>query len=62
MADRETIIETTDDGGSSALLGILIGALIVVLLVVGGFLVFNYTGDSSNVTLEIPKVTITTPK
>jgi hypothetical protein len=61
MADHETIIETGGDGSGPAL-GIAIAVIIVLLLVAGGFLVFNHNGSSSSVTLDVPKVTIATPK
>jgi hypothetical protein len=59
MADRETIIDA--GGGDGGATGIVIAAIIVALLVAGGFLVFNSTGDRNSVTLDIPKVTVTTP-
>ena len=61
MADRETIIDT-GGGGDGGATGIIIAALIVVLLVAGGFLVFGHKGSGSCVTLNVPKVTVTTPK
>jgi len=62
MADRETIIETGGGTGSGAATGLIIAALIVVLLIAGGFLVFNHGGSSGSVTLNVPKVTVNTPK
>ena len=59
MADRETIIET--DGGDGGAAGIVLAAMIVALLVAGGFLLVSHTGNSSAVTLDIPKVTVTAP-
>ena len=63
MADRETIIDTggggSRDGGAAA---IIVAALIVVLLVAGGFLVFNQSGSGGSITVNVPKVTVTTPK
>jgi hypothetical protein len=61
MADRETIIETGSDG-SGAALGIILAIIIVVLLIAGGFVAFSHSGSSSSVTLNVPKVTVTTPK
>ncbi len=60
MADRETIIDT-GGGGDGGAAGIIIAALIVVLLVAGGFLVFSHSGSSGSVTINVPKVTVTTP-
>lgn len=61
MADRETIIDTGGgDGGAGV--GVIVAVLIVVLLIAGGFLVFSHSGNSSAVTLNVPKVTVTTPK
>lgn len=59
MADRETIIET--GGGDGGATGILIAAIIVALLIAGGFLIFSRGSNSSSVTLDIPKVTVTAP-
>jgi hypothetical protein len=61
MADRETIIETGGDGSGPAL-GIILAIVIVLLLIGGGFLAFSHNGSSSSVTLNVPKVTVTTPK
>jgi len=61
MVDRETIIETGDDGSGPAL-GIILAVVIVLLLVGGGFLAFSHNGSSSSVTLNVPKVTVTTPQ
>ena len=61
MADRETIIDTGGGGGGAGI-GIIVAVLIVVLLIAGGFLVFNHSGSSSSVTLDVPKVTVTAPK
>ena len=35
---------------------------VVLALIAGGYLVFNHSGSSSTVTLDVPKVTVTTPK
>jgi hypothetical protein len=62
MADRETIIET--GGGDSGFgAGMIIAIVVVVLaLIAGGYLVFNHSGSSGTVTVDVPKVTVTTPK
>jgi hypothetical protein len=63
MADRETIIDTGGgDSGSGVATGLIVAAVIIVLLIAGGFLVFNHGGSSGSVTLNVPKVTVDTPK
>jgi len=63
MADRETIIETGRRAGAFAYAGSAgPPVVIVVLLIAGGFLVFNHGGSSGSVTLNVPKVTVNTPK
>jgi hypothetical protein len=41
----------------------MIAAIVVVLLLLfaGGYLVINHGGSGSNVTVDVPKVTVNTP-
>lgn len=61
MVDRETIIDTGGGDGSGPALGIVLAVIVVLLLIGGGFLVINHGPSSGSVTLNVPKVTITTP-
>jgi hypothetical protein len=62
MADRETIITDGGDGGgmgAGMIAAIVIG---VLLLIAGGYIVVNHGGSGSSVTVDVPKVTVNTPK
>jgi hypothetical protein len=63
MADRETIIDTGGGGDGGFGAGMIFAIVIVVLaLIAGGYLVFNHGGSTSSVTVDVPKVTVTTNK
>lgn len=61
MADRETII--TDGGGDGGMGAGMIAAIVIVvlLLIAGGYLVVNHGASTNSVTVDVPKVTVTTP-
>lgn len=58
----DTII--TDGGGDSGMdAGIFLAIVVVVaLLIAGGYLVINHGGSNSAVSVDVPKVTVNTPK
>jgi len=61
MADRETIVTGAGDSGIGAGM-ILVIVVVVLFLIAGGYLVINRGGSSSAVTVDVPKVTVQTPK
>jgi hypothetical protein len=59
----ETIIDTGGGGDGGMGAGMIAAIVIVVLLLIaGGYLVFNRSGTTSTVTVDVPKVTVTAPK
>jgi hypothetical protein len=59
----QTIIDTGGGGDGGMGAGMIAAIVIVILLLIaGGYLVFNKTASTSTVTVDVPKVTITTPK
>jgi hypothetical protein len=62
MADRETIITDGGDGGGMGTGVIAALVIVVLLLIAGGYLVINHGGSGSAVTVDVPKVTVNTPK
>jgi hypothetical protein len=58
----DTII-TGGGGGGGAGTGMLVAIVIVVLLLIaGGYIAINHGGSGSAVTVDVPKVTVNTPK
>jgi hypothetical protein len=58
----DTIITGGDGGGSGIGTG-MIAAIVIVLLLLfaGGYLVINHGSSGSNVTVDVPKVTVNAP-
>ena len=57
----DTIITGGDGGGGMGTGMIAAIVIVLVLLFAGGYLVVNHGGSGSNVTVDVPKVTVNTP-